>query len=216
VPEDRLHRIPEGLDDREGALIEPLTVAVHDVRRAGLEVGDRAVVIGGGPIGLLVALVAHLSGADVAVAEVNPFRLEKARSLGLPAVNPDEEDLKAWIEAWTDGAGADLVFEVSGHAAGAREMTRLARVRGTICMVGVHARPVPVDLQQFFARELALVGCRTYEPVDFDRAIRIAASGRIDLKAMVSDVLPLGDIVRGFEKMAKGGPVMKVLLDPAV
>lgn len=213
VPQDRLHRIPDALDDVEGALVEPLAVAVHDVRRAPMEVGDRALVIGGGPIGLLVALVARLAGAEVALAEVNPFRLEKARAFGLRAVNPKEEDLKAWVEGWTDGAGADLAFEVSGSPSGARAMTQVVRVRGTICLVGIHAQPPPVDLQQFLARELSLVGCRVYEPVDFDRAIRIAASGALNLKAMVTDILPLKDATQGFEKMKRGGAVMKVLLD---
>ncbi len=213
VPQDRLHKIPEALDDVEGALVEPLAVAVHDVRRAPMEVGDRAVVIGGGPIGLLVALVARLAGAEVVVSEVNPFRIEKARAFGLQAVNPKEEDLKAWVNRWTDGDGADLVFEVSGNPAGARAMTEVVRVRGTICLVGIHAQPPPVDLQQFFARELSLVGCRVYEPVDFDRAIRIAASGQLDLRAMVTDILPLKDAAQGFEKMRQGGDVMKVLLD---
>ncbi len=213
VPQDRLHKIPDALDDVEGALVEPLAVAVHDVRRAPVEVGDRAVVIGGGPIGLLVALVARLAGAEVALTEVNPFRLEKARAFGLRAVNPKEEDLKRWVEEWTEGAGADLVFEVSGSPAGARAMTEVARVRGTICLVGMHAAPPAVDLHQFFARELSLVGCRVYEPVDFDRAIRVAASGALDLKAMVTDILPLKDAAQGFEKMRQGGTVMKVLLD---
>ncbi|MSS72763.1 MAG: Zn-dependent alcohol dehydrogenase [Candidatus Latescibacteria bacterium] len=213
VPQDRLHKIPEALDDVEGALVEPLTVAVHDVRRAPLEVGDRAVVIGGGPIGLLVALVARLAGAEVVVAEVNPFRLEKARAFGLRVVNPKEEDLKAWVEGWTDGGGADLVFEVSGSPAGARAMTEVLRVRGTVCLVGIHAGLPPVDLQRFMGRELSLVGCRVYEPVDFDRAIRIAASGELNLRSMVTDMLPLKDAAEGFEKVKRGGEVMKVLLD---
>ena len=73
VPVDRLHRVPDGLSDEAGALIEPLAVAVHDVRRAGVELGDRAVVIGGGPIGMLVAMAARMDGAGVMISEVNPF-----------------------------------------------------------------------------------------------------------------------------------------------
>lgn len=213
APLDRLHRVPDALDDDAGALIEPLAVAVHDVRRAKVELGDRAVVIGGGPIGVLVAMAARLDGADVVISEVNPFRLEKAEALGFQTVNPLEVDLLNYVEEWTDGAGADLVFEVSGSAPGAKVMTELVRVRGTIALVGVHAEPRPVDLQRFFWRELHLVACRVYEPVDFERAIRLAASGAVDVKSLITDTLSLDDAAKGFEQMMAGGEVMKVLLD---
>lgn len=213
VPLDRVHLVPEELGDEEGALIEPLAVAVHDVRRAGVEVGDQALVMGGGPIGLLVALAARLDGAEVLISEVNPFRVEKAQMFGFRALNPSEEDLGACIEDWTDGAGVDLVFEVSGNSTAVEVMTDLARVRGTICIVGVHPEPRKVDLHRMFWRELEFKGCRVYEPVDFDRAIRIAAAGRIDLKELVSEILPLGEARWGFEQMKGGGQVLKVLLD---
>ncbi len=213
VPADRLHKVPDALSDEEGAMIEPLTVAIHDVRRVGVTLGDRAVVIGGGPIGLLVAVIARLDGAEVILSEVNPFRVKQGEAFGFHAVNPLEEDISQVVEDWTGGAGADLVFEVSGSAEGARVMTELVRVRGTIGLVGVHATPRPVDLHQFFLRELSLVACRVYEPVDFDRAIRIAASGQIDLAGMISKVIPLADAQWGFEQMKRGGDVMKLLLN---
>ena len=168
---------------------------------------------GGGPIGMMVAMAARLDGAEVVVAEVNPFRLAKASALGFEIVNPLETDLLAYTEDWTEGAGADLVFEVSGSAPGAKVMTELARVRGTIVLVGVHAEPPPVDLQRFFWRELHLVACRVYEPIDFERAIRLAASGAVDVKALITDTLLLDDAAKGFEQMVAGGEVMKVLLD---
>lgn len=213
VPADRLHHVPPELDDDAGALIEPLAVAVHDVRRAQVELGDRAVVIGGGPIGMLVAMAARLDGAEVVISEVNPFRVEKAKTLGFEAVNPTEVDLVDYVNEWTDGAGVDLVFEVSGHPAGAQVMTELLRVRGKVALVGVHASPPAVDLHKFFWRELSLVGCRVYEPIDFERAIRLAAAGTLDVKALITDTLPLADAGKGFEQMLSGGAVMKVLLN---
>ncbi len=213
VPVDRLHKVPDSLDDVAGALIEPLAVAVHDVRRAQVEVGDRAVVIGGGPIGLLVAIAARLDGADVIISEVNPFRIGVAQSCGFTTVNPKEADLVEFVEGWTDGAAADLVFEVSGHPAGAAVMTEIVRVRGTIALVGVHAEPVPVNLQQFFARELHLTGCRVYESIDFERAIRIAEAGHVDVDKIVTRVMPMEEIGWGFEQMKNGGDIMKVMID---
>lgn len=213
VPADRLHKVPNSLGDDAGALIEPVAVAVHDVRRAPVELGDRAVVIGGGPIGLLVAYAARLDGADIVISEINPYRIGIARACGFTAVNPTEDDLVTTIEDWTDGVGADLVFEVSGHPTGAAMMTEVLRVRGTICLVGVHAEPVPVNLQKFFARELHLTGCRVYEPVDFERAIRIVEAGLIDVDTIVTKVVPMEEAAWGFEQMKNGGDVMKVLID---
>jgi 2-desacetyl-2-hydroxyethyl bacteriochlorophyllide A dehydrogenase len=213
VPVDRLHAIPPSLSDNAAAMIEPLAVAVHDVRRAPVELGDQAVVIGGGPIGLLVAHAARLDGAEVVISEVNPYRVGVAESFGFKTVDPTKDDLVETVMDWTNGAGCDLVFEVSGSAAGAKVMTDLPRVRGTICLVGVQASAPVVDLHRFFWRELELKGCRVYESVDFQRAIRIAASGQIDLESFVSKVVPFEEAEWGFEQMRDGGDIVKVLID---
>jgi len=213
APLDRLHRIPAELNDNAAAMIEPLAVAVHDVRRAQVELGDQAVVIGGGPIGLLVAHAARLDGAEVIISEVNPYRLKVAESCGFKTVDPTKDDLVAYVNDWTNGAGCDLVFEVSGSAPGAKVMTELLRVRGKVALVGVHASAPEVDLHKFFWRELELIGCRVYESVDFERAIRIAANGEIDLENLVSKVVPYEEAHWGFEQMRDGGDIVKVLID---
>jgi len=140
VPAHTLHRLPETLPLDQAALIEPLSVACHDVRRGNVQPGENAVVIGGGPIGTLVALVAQHKGARVLISEINPFRVHLARELGLEAVNPLENDLPALVEERTEGAGADVVFEVSGSAGGASTMTQLARTRGRIVVVAIFAQ----------------------------------------------------------------------------
>ena len=121
-------------------MVEPIAVACHDVRMSELQAGEFAVVIGGGPIGILIALVAQARGARVLQAEVNPFRLQLARDLGIDAVNPLEVDLPALVNQHTGGAGADVVFEVSGSAAGSEMMTKLPRTRGRIVVVAIYAR----------------------------------------------------------------------------
>ena len=213
APVDRLHRIPDSLSDNAAAMIEPMAVAVHDVRRAQVELGDQAVVIGGGPIGLLVAHAAGLDGAEVIISEVNKYRLKVAEECGFKTVDPTQADLTEYVMDWTNGAGCDIVFEVSGSAAGAKVMTELLRVRGRVCLVGVHASPPPVDLHRFFWRELDLIGCRVYQSVDFERAIRVAAEGLVDLESLVSKVVPYEEATWGFEQMRDGGDIVKVLID---
>jgi len=104
-------------------------VACHDVRLSGLHAGELAVVLGGGPIGMLVALVARDTGARVLLSEVNEFRLAFARSLGLEALDPTQTDLSKYCLDQSGGSGADVVFEVSGARAVALGMTDLLAIR---------------------------------------------------------------------------------------
>jgi 2-desacetyl-2-hydroxyethyl bacteriochlorophyllide A dehydrogenase len=212
VPAHTLHRLPDSLALREGAMVEPVAVACHDVRMSELKQGEFAAVIGGGPIGILVALVAQARSARVVMAEVNPFRLQLARDLGIDAINPLETDLPQLVNQRTGGAGADVVFEVSGSQAGADTMTKLPRTRGRIVVVAIYGEPPKVDLFRFFWRELKLSGARVYEPEDFELAIELASTGRLPLAKLITDVLPLGGLEEAMHRMEGGGACMKILV----
>jgi len=212
VPAHTLHRLPESLSLRQGALIERIAGACHDVRTGEVKKGDYAAVIGGGPIGMLIALVAQSRGARVVMAEVNPFRIGLARELGIKAVSPTETDLTALVNEQTGGAGADVVFEVSGSATGAEMMTKLPRTRGRIVVVAIFGDAPKVDLFRFFWRELKLTGARVYEPEDFEAAIGLAASPALPLDRLITTVVPLDRLEEGFRQMERGGEVMKILV----
>ena len=212
VPARVVVKLPANLSLRHAALIEPLAVAAHDVRMGGVSQGEFVVVLGGGPIGALEALVAKSRGATVVVSEINPFRLRLLQELGLEAVNPNETDLVALVEERTGGAGADVVFEVTAHPTGAAMMTKLARTRGRIVIVGIFSDPVPVDLFRLFWRELRIIGARVYEREDFEQAATLAASGQLPLDALISEVYPLDDLQRAFKQLEGGGAVMKILM----
>jgi (R,R)-butanediol dehydrogenase/meso-butanediol dehydrogenase/diacetyl reductase len=192
--------------------VEPIAVACHDVRMGEVRDGEFVAVIGGGPIGMLIALVAQARGARLLMAEVNPFRIQLARELGIDTVNPADTDLASLVNQRTGGAGADVVFEVSGSAAGAEMMTRLPRTRGRVVVVAIFADPPKVDLFRFFWRELKLAGARVYEPEDFDLAIELAASGKLPLDKLITDVVPLDRLEDGMRQMERGGDVMKILV----
>ena len=212
VPAYTLHALPDDLPLDKAALIEPLAVACHDVRLGDVQPGEHVVVIGGGPIGTLVALVAQQAGANVIVSEVNAFRVNLAREIGLDAVNPQEIDLVALVNERTGGAGADVVFEVSGSAAGAAVMTDLLRTRGRIVIVAIFSQAPPVDLHRFFWRELQLRGARVYEPEDFEKAIDLAARDVLPLERIVSAKEPLANLGAVFEQIAADPKLMKVLI----
>src|SRR5262249_25848679 len=212
VPTARLLAVPAALSDDHAALIEPLAVAVHDVSRAGVKAGDAVFVFGGGPIGTLIALVSRDRGARVAVAEINPHRVAMLRDLGLSVVGPGEDPVR-FAQDWTQGDGADVAFEVTGHPAAVRAVTDTVRVWGTISIVAIHAEPMPVNLYQMFARELHMHGSRLYAREDWEEAIRLPATGAANLGPLVSRRIPLERINEGMEEALKGGAVMKVLVE---
>jgi len=215
VRENRLIRVPASLSDEHAALMEPLAIAVHDVRRAEVKPGDAVLVFGGGPIGTLIAMVSRHRGARVAVAEVNPFRVEMLRGLGFEVVGPDRNPVR-FAEEWTGGDGVDVAFEVTGHPAAVRAVTDVVRVWGTVSIVAIHAEPMPVNLYQMFARELSLHGSRLYTRGDWEEAIRLGAAGVVTLAPLVSRTLPLEGLAEGMQLALGGGNVMKVLIDPSV
>ncbi len=212
APVARLLKVPDTLGDDAAALIEPLAVATHDVRRAQLQAGDTALVLGGGPIGALIALVGRQRGARVAVVEINPYRIGLLVDLGLETVGPDI-DIARFVHAWTEGNGVDVAFEVTGNPAAARLMTDVVRVWGTISVVAIHAEAIPVNLYRMFARELNMHGSRLYAREDWDEAIRLAASGAVPVRPLVSRKIPLEELQQGMEHVLAGGAVMKVLVD---
>ena len=212
VPQRLLVSLPPSLPLQHGALSEPLAVAVHDVRRGAVTQGDRVLVVGGGPIGILIACVAAAEGAEILVSEPNAFRREAATDVGLRAIDPAHTDLGAAVEDWTEGAGVDVAFEVSGSPAGLTAATHGLRVRGRLVVVAIHSEPVPVDLFRMFWRELELVGARVYERRDFERAIELLASGQISADRLISKVEPLDRIGEAFTALETGADVVKILI----
>ncbi|WP_374315376.1 zinc-binding dehydrogenase [Microbacterium sp.] len=214
VPAETLVRLPAGVALDHAALVEPVAVAVHDVRRANLQRGDTAVVIGGGPIGVLIATVARHFGADVLVIELDEKRRTQIEGLGFATLDPRERDQVAAVEEWTGGAGADVVFEVSGAAQAVLGATSLAKVRGTIVVVAIHPTPREIDLQRVFWRELSILGARVYERRDFETAVELVAEGVIPADLLITRIVPLSATAEAFADL-EAGRAMKILVDVA-
>jgi len=212
VPAFTLHKAPVGVDLKLAALAEPLAVACHDVRLGGVRSGELALVIGGGPIGLLVALVARETGAEVVLSEVNEYRLEFARGLGLEAVDPTQADLAKLCLERSGGSGADVVFEVSGAKAAALSMTEPLAPRGRIVVVAIYPQPVEINLFHFFWKELNLQGARVYEPEDFDKALALMAAGSLPLERLVTRVEPLDRLPEAFAATDAESEGMKTII----
>lgn len=213
VPAFVLHKLQPETDLKLAALIEPLSVAVHDVRLSGLIPGETAVVLGGGPIGLLVALVAKNAGANVIVSEINEARVKMAQEFGLQSVNPKESDVIQLVREQTKGRLADVVFEVAGAQPSLDIMTEVAGIRGRIVMVAIHGEKKPIDLFKFFWKELKLIGARVYEKEDYEKAIELITANELPFEKMITDVQPLSNIQQVFESIDKNPSGLKVLMD---
>ncbi|MEU8183179.1 alcohol dehydrogenase catalytic domain-containing protein [Micromonospora sp. NPDC049044] len=212
VPAELVLPLPEELPLDHAALVEPVAVAVHDVRRGNVTADDQVVVVGGGPVGALIAVVAAGRGARVLLVEPDPFRREVAAGIGIEAVDPGATDVVALVNERTNGAGADIAFEVSGSAGGVTTAVDVLTTRGRLVMVAIHPRPREVNLHRFFWRELELLGARLYQRDDMEEAIRLVASGAIPAQQLISRVEPVEAASAAFTAL-EGGGVMKVLLD---
>lgn len=215
VPAHTLHVLPNELRLDFAALIEPLAVACHDVQRAQVTKGEDVLVIGGGPIGLLVALVAREAGGNVLISEINDSRLAYAEKLGFKTINPKMENPVETINTLTGNKGVEVVFEVSGSQAGVDLMTAAVAARARIVMVAIHAKKPEVDMFQFFWRELELLGARVYRPEDYDRAIRLLTAGVVDGSSFITDIQPLENIQSAFEALATNPNAIKSMIQVA-
>jgi 2-desacetyl-2-hydroxyethyl bacteriochlorophyllide A dehydrogenase len=204
--------VPSDLADDDAALLEPLAVATHDVARAGVKADDRVLVFGGGPIGTLIALVARAKGADVRVVEINPFRLQLLRRIGLETIAPGQDTIGV-VRDWTQGIGADVAFEVTGDPSVVTMITKTVRVWGTVSVIAIHADPVPIDLYPVFARELTIHGSRLYTHEAWAEAIRLAAGRTLPLASLITGRIRLDGLQRTMEEALAGGPLMKVIVE---
>jgi len=181
-----------------------------------LQVGQTAFVIGGGPIGVLIALVARLSGASkVVISEVNPYRIKFAEQLGFTVINPQAADLLIGAAQLTDGRGFDVVFEASGTRQGIEAMTQLVKIGGRIVVIGFPAEKYPVDTAAITSKEIAIQGARIHAQINFMEAIAVLASGVLDehLYKFIDKVYPLDEFAEAMRYSIEDQEHFKVLIE---
>ena len=182
-------------------MVEPFAIGMQAALRARIQPGDIAVVTGAGPIGMMVALAALAGGcARVIVADLAQPKLDIIGAYqGIWTVNIRDRALADAVAEATDGWGADVVFECSGAAPAILGLPALARPGGAIVLVGMPVDPVPVDIVGLQAKELRIETVFRYANV-YDRAIALIASGKVDLKPLISATIPFEDSIAGFDR----------------
>lgn len=214
APAEKVYPIPDSLSDEEAAIVEPLAVAVHAVSCGEPKAGDTAVVVGGGPVGVLIAQVLRARGVErLWVFEVDSFRLSLARELGFEGIDPGGAEPVDEVLKRTGGRGADITFDAAGVPATGGLLIPMTGIMGRIVMVALHKKPCEVWFRDLAYREQKILGTRIYAKGDFAAALGLLAGGKVSLKPLVSAVYGLGDAAKAFER-ARGGSVCKVLIRP--
>lgn len=193
-------RLPDRVSFGEGAMVEPLAVGMHSARKARIEPGDVAVVIGAGPIGILTALAALAGGCSrVLVSDIAAPKLAlAARYAGIVPVNVREQPLLAAVREVTGGWGANIVFEASGNDRAFDGVFELLCPGGCLVQVGIPGRPLAYDVPAAQAREVRIENVFRYAHV-YPRTLDLLGSGRIDVKPLITDRFAFADSVKAFE-----------------
>jgi 2-desacetyl-2-hydroxyethyl bacteriochlorophyllide A dehydrogenase len=209
----RIHAIPDELDDRTAALIEPLSTPVHAVRLAGDLAGKAVAILGAGTIGLLVLAVVRARGARmVVVTDMLASKRERAMKLGADAaLDASSVELVGDVRAQL-GESADVVFDCVAVEQTVQQAIGMAAKGGTVVIVGVPSRAVSIPLPLIQDQQIRLQGSATYLPEDYEDSIRLLRDGRVRADDMVTAVLPVARVADAFELSAAGEHV-KVLVD---
>ncbi len=214
VRADQCYSLPPQMDDGLGAMIEPLAVALHAANRAGPLSGKRVLVTGGGPIGLLVAVTSRAFGATpVALSDPVAARRKAALDLGVEvALDPGAKSVPDQIRALT-GDGFDVILEASGARPALRAAFDWIRPGGTIIQIGTPGtEDVPLPANELMVREIQFVGSFRYGEV-FDQAIRLVASGRVNLQPLITGLFPLREADEAMAQAADKAHALKIQLE---
>ncbi|GIV76225.1 NAD(P)-dependent alcohol dehydrogenase [Litorilinea aerophila] len=201
------YKLPDNISFAEGAMVEPLAVGLHAANKARIRPGDVAVVMGAGPIGMVTALAALAGGCSrVIMTDVQQPKLDLAATLGpITPVNVARERLTDVVQELTDGWGADLVFECSGNEQAAASVFEPVCPGGAVIYVGIPLQPIAYDVAAAQVKEVRVEHVFRYAHV-YPRALALMASGKIDVKPLITDRFTFDQSVEAFEFAAHMPP----------
>lgn len=216
VPQNVVYRLPDDLPFESAALIEAVSIAVHAANITRVSLGDTALVVGSGMIGLLAIQAIRLRGvARVIATDVEPSRLEVARQLGADVtLNAREVDIPAEVARLTDGRGADAALEVVGHTQTVNDAIAAVRKGGAVTLVGNLSPRIEFPLQSVVTREITVQGSCASQG-EYPECIRLLESGAIRVDPLITAKATLAEGPEWFSRLYEGVPgAMKVLICP--
>lgn len=218
-PANYTFKLPDNVSFAEGAMVEPFAVGMQAATKAKITPGDTAIVMGAGPIGTMVALAALAGGCSrVIITDLAQPKLDiAAQYQGVIPVNIKDKNLLAEINRLTENWGADVVFECSGSPRAWQGIVDVVRPGGTIVVVGLPVDPVNFDIASLSVKEITIASVFRYAH-QYDRAIALMASGRVDLKPLISETFSFADSIKAFDRAVEGRPTdvkLQILMEDA-
>ena len=216
VPQHIVYTLPDSFPFEQAALIESVSIAFHAVGRTPLRLGDTAVVVGTGMIGLLVVQTLRRAGCGrILAVDIDDFKLERAKEFGADeGLNSKKVDVAAEVAARTEGRGADVALEVVGATASLQTAISALRKGGSLTLVGNLAPKVELPLQAVVTRELSLFGTCSSRG-EYPACIEMMARGEIDVRPLISAQVPLEEGASWFDRLYNHeAGLMKVILEP--
>ncbi|MDR9431983.1 MAG: alcohol dehydrogenase catalytic domain-containing protein [Natronomonas sp.] len=208
VPENALHAVPDGVEQQHAAMVEPTSIATRAViQNSRVRAGDRVLVEGPGPIGLLTAQVARAQGAEVVVSGVGQdadYRLPLGEELGFETINIPTDDMDAYREDLTDGVGYDVVFDTTGHPSGLPSAVESVRKGGQIVLIG-QTGETTMEYSPLVRAEIDLQCSYASMYEDFENALRLIDTGDVDAETFIDDRFSLLDADEAFDTFVGGG-----------
>lgn len=217
VREDMVLKVPETVIPEQMAMVEPTAVALHAVHLADIKLGQKVLIIGGGIIGLMSAMLAKKEGASfVAVSETNAYRGKKAVELNVADKYYDatsEDIFKKMIE--DTQVGFDIVIECCGNEKAVTSSFMMAKPGGTIVLVGVATDAIKIPTVVAVMNELTVKGAIAYTKEEFKTCIDLIATKQIDVMKFVDDIISLEQVQSAYERLLSGtDSAIKILVDP--
>lgn len=215
VKEHMVHKIPDHMTYEQGALVEPVAVALHAVRQSQMKSGDSCVVFGLGPIGLAILQCLKAAGATQIIAvDISAERREKAMSLGAThMINPLEQNVAEFIRELT-GNGADVCFEAAGVEPTLTSALDSVKVGGQVLIVSLWEKNPAIALNSLVFKEVNIKGIICYRDI-FPTVIEMIASGKLQSEKLITNKIKVDDITeKGFEALLNNKNEIKILVSP--
>lgn len=205
VGADKLHKLPDGVDLRMGALVEPMAVSWHAVNQGGVEQGQSALIVGAGPIGIGIWFALRARGVDrIVVSEPSADRRTVMMQLGATTVvDPTSDDLAGSVAEFTDGHGVDVAFDAAGVGVAVSSALTALTPGGRLVVVALHERGFEFNPTTLVMAETSIVGALAYMPQDFDDVIAAMAAGKYTADGWVEEI-PVEEVVDAFTALRQG------------
>lgn len=214
--------LPSELSFEQGAMVEPLSVAMHAINRCQLKPADKLVIFGAGTIGLSAGIVARYYGVkDIVIVDLHPNRLEVAEKLGLSPFKADEGDLAEFLIQEHGGnedigmgvqPDTDVYLEATGVGSVFQQIIELAKKHSRAVVVGVHINPAEVNMLKLLMSEMSITAAMSY-PSEMPDVIEMLTSGRVDVSPLITHRFPLSDFKLAFSQACNQQEAIKVMVD---